>query len=130
MVSGAPGALLVVGLQHGEKRLLRYFHAADLLHKLDPSRDDAAAIRPAPTRYDWSVYGSRDVQLPQYSTQLYIDTDKGEYAGALQLMFADFLTLSAIGLISTKNPDGSPGFSLLVVITADFLAKYGLRRVA
>ena len=52
-------------------------HAADLLHKLDPSRDDAATIRPAPTRYDWTVYGSRDVQLPQYSTQLYIDTDKG-----------------------------------------------------
>ena len=52
-------------------------HAADLLHKLDPSRDDAATIRPAPTRYDWTVYGSRDVQLPKYSTQLYIDTDKG-----------------------------------------------------
>jgi hypothetical protein len=51
---------------------------------------------------------------------LYIDSDRGEYAGALQLMFADFVALSAIGLISTKNPDGSPGFSLLVLITADF----------
>ena len=51
---------------------------------------------------------------------LYIDTQRGEYAGALQLMFADFLSLAAIGLITTKMPDGSSGFSLLVIITADF----------
>ncbi len=51
---------------------------------------------------------------------LYIDTEHGEYAGALQLMFADFLTLTAIGLITTKMPDGSSGFSLLLIITADF----------
>jgi hypothetical protein len=51
---------------------------------------------------------------------LYIDTARGEYAGALQLEIAEFLGVSAIGLISTKNPDGSPGFSLLIVITADF----------
>jgi len=51
---------------------------------------------------------------------LYIDTDRGEYAGALQLEIADFLSVSAIGLISTKMPDGSSGFSLLIVIAADF----------
>ena len=51
---------------------------------------------------------------------LYIDAARGEYAGALQLEFADFLTLAAIGLIDTKLPDGSSGFSLLVIITADF----------
>jgi hypothetical protein len=51
---------------------------------------------------------------------LYIDTDRGEYAGALQLVFSDFLGLSAIGLITTKMPDGSAGFSLLIIITADF----------
>jgi hypothetical protein len=51
---------------------------------------------------------------------LYIDTDRGEYAGALELVFADFLSLHAIGLITTKMPDGSSGFSLLVIITADF----------
>ena len=28
--------------------------------------------------------------------------------------------MSAIGLINTKMPDGSPGFSLLIIITADF----------
>jgi hypothetical protein len=51
---------------------------------------------------------------------LSIDSARGEYAGALQLVFADFLSLSAIGLITTKLPDGSPGFSLLIVITAEF----------
>jgi len=51
---------------------------------------------------------------------LYIDQDRGEYAGALQLEIAGFLSVSAIGLISTKMPDGSSGFSLLIILTADF----------
>lgn len=51
---------------------------------------------------------------------LYIDTARGEYAGALQLEIADFLSVAAIGLISTKMPDGSSGFSLLIILTADF----------
>src|SRR5207249_2934696 len=44
----------------------------------------------------------------------------GEYAGVLELVVADFLSLHAIGLITTKMPDGSSGFSLLVIITAEF----------
>jgi hypothetical protein len=51
---------------------------------------------------------------------LYLDSSKGQYAGALQLEIADFLTVTAIGLVETKLPDGSDGFSLLIVITADF----------
>jgi hypothetical protein len=51
---------------------------------------------------------------------LYIDTDRGEYAGALQMEIAGFLSVAAIGLISTKMPDGSSGFSLLIILTADF----------
>ena len=51
---------------------------------------------------------------------LYIDADRGQYAGALQLEIAGFLSVAAIGLISTKMPDGSKGFSLLIIITADF----------
>jgi hypothetical protein len=51
---------------------------------------------------------------------LYFDSDKGEYAGALQLKFADFLTVTAIGIVETKMPDGSDGFSMLIIITADF----------
>jgi hypothetical protein len=51
---------------------------------------------------------------------LSLDPDRGEYAGALSLKFAGFLELNAIGLISTRMPDGSTGFSLLIVITAEF----------
>ncbi|MAU01156.1 MAG: hypothetical protein CL608_28770 [Anaerolineaceae bacterium] len=51
---------------------------------------------------------------------LYLDYEKGEYAGALELVFSEFLALKAIGLINTKMPDGSDGYSLLIVITAEF----------
>jgi hypothetical protein len=51
---------------------------------------------------------------------LFLDSEHGRYAGALQLVIADFLNVAAIGLIETKLPDGSDGFSLLVIITADF----------
>lgn len=51
---------------------------------------------------------------------LFFDWEKGEYAGALELTFAGFLSLKAIGIINTKMPDGSPGFSLLIIITAEF----------
>jgi hypothetical protein len=51
---------------------------------------------------------------------LFADPDRGEYAGALQLEFAKFLAVKAIGLITTRMPDGSTGFSLLLVLTAEF----------
>ncbi len=51
---------------------------------------------------------------------LYLDYDKGEYAGALELVFSGFLAVKAIGIINTKMPDGSDGFSLVVIVTAEF----------
>lgn len=51
---------------------------------------------------------------------LYFDFDREEYAGALELVFSGFLNLKAIGLITTKMPDGSKNFSLLIIITAEF----------
>ncbi|MCK2239051.1 MULTISPECIES: kelch repeat-containing protein [unclassified Crossiella] len=51
---------------------------------------------------------------------LYADPDRGEYAGALSLEFAGFIELNAIGLISTRFPDGDSGFSLLIVIATEF----------
>ena len=51
---------------------------------------------------------------------LSFDTAQGQYAGALQLSVSGLFTLSAVGLITTRMPDGTPGFSLLVVITAEF----------
>lgn len=51
---------------------------------------------------------------------LYFDFDNEEYAGALELKFGDVVDLKAVGLITTRMPDGSKGFSLLVIITAEF----------
>jgi hypothetical protein len=51
---------------------------------------------------------------------LLIDVDRGEYAGALELTFSGFLSLKAVGIINTRMPDGSSGFSLLIIITAEF----------
>ena len=50
---------------------------------------------------------------------LFFDAEQGEYAGALELSFS-VLNLKAIGLLTTRLPDGRPGFSLLVIITAEF----------
>ncbi len=51
---------------------------------------------------------------------LFFDFEKQEYAGALELTIANFISAKAIGLITTKMPDGSPGFSMLIIITAEF----------
>lgn len=51
---------------------------------------------------------------------LYFDFDKEEYAGALELVISEWIELKAIGLITTRLPDGSKGFSLLIIITAEF----------
>lgn len=51
---------------------------------------------------------------------LYFDFDKEEYAGVLELSIAKIVTVKAIALITTKMPDGSKGFSLLIIITAEF----------
>lgn len=51
----------------------------------------------------------------------FLDFNKKEerYAGILQLNFGD-IGLVAIGLITTKMPDGSKGFSMLIVISVEF----------
>ncbi len=51
---------------------------------------------------------------------LFLDVDRGEYAGALELVFSEWIALKAIGLINTKMPDGSKGFSMIIIITAEF----------
>lgn len=50
---------------------------------------------------------------------LYFDQDAGEYFGALELSFQKLFSLKAVGIINTKMPDGSEGYSLLIIITAD-----------
>ena len=63
---------------------------------------------------------SLDVGVVKGGGYLFFDPDNGEYAGALELSLAEIVTVTAIGLITTKMPDGSQGFSLLLIITAEF----------
>jgi len=53
---------------------------------------------------------------------LYLDPDKGEYFGALELSFKGLFDLKAVGILNTIMPDGSKGFSMLIIITAEFSA--------
>jgi len=50
---------------------------------------------------------------------LFHDRVQGLYAGVLQLSLKERLTLTAFGLLATRLPDGSKGYSLLVFITAE-----------
>jgi hypothetical protein len=51
---------------------------------------------------------------------LVFDEEKGQYAGGLELEFQGIITVKAVGILNTKMPDGSPGFSLLIIISAEF----------
>ena len=51
---------------------------------------------------------------------LYHDPAKQQYAGVVQLDFKG-ITLHAVGLLTTQLPGGREGYSLLVMISADFL---------
>lgn len=63
---------------------------------------------------------SIDAAVVKGGGYLYFDFDKEEYAGVLELAIAGIVTVKAIGLITTRMPDGSKGFSLLIIITAEF----------
>jgi Family of unknown function (DUF6603) len=53
---------------------------------------------------------------------LFLDYDKGEYGGILHLDIAGQISVTAIGLLNTKWPDGREGYSLVVLICAEFSA--------
>jgi hypothetical protein len=69
---------------------------------------------------------SIDASVVKGGGYLYFDFDKEEYAGVLELTIANFIAVKAIGLLSTKMPDGSKGFSLLLIITAEFSPPFQL----
>ena len=47
------------------------------------------------------------------------DPQRAEYSGMLQLELAETIALKAIGLLTTRMPDGSKGYSLIVILTAE-----------
>jgi hypothetical protein len=50
---------------------------------------------------------------------LFFDPQKEQYAGIVQLSLADTIAVKGVGLLTTRMPDGSKGFSLLVIISAE-----------
>jgi hypothetical protein len=50
----------------------------------------------------------------------YIEFREDEYVGILEVSVANYVQLKVIGLLNTKLPDGRQGFSLLLIITAEF----------
>ena len=50
---------------------------------------------------------------------LFLDKEKSQYSGVVQLNLQGDISVKAIGLIATRLPDNSRGFSLLVIITAE-----------
>ncbi|GIH02225.1 hypothetical protein Rhe02_02920 [Rhizocola hellebori] len=50
---------------------------------------------------------------------LFHDADRHLFGGLMQLSVHEKIMVTAYGLISQRMPDGSPGFSLLIFVTAD-----------
>jgi hypothetical protein len=50
---------------------------------------------------------------------LYHDRAQGLYAGVMELTVRDRITVKAFGLVGTRLPDGSKGYSLIVFITVE-----------
>ena len=48
------------------------------------------------------------------------DPANHKYAGAAQLKFKDKLNLNALGLLQTQLPNNQPGYSFVLLITAQF----------
>ncbi|MCY0986660.1 hypothetical protein OV203_05985 [Nannocystis sp. ILAH1] len=63
---------------------------------------------------------SLDAGVAKGGGYLFFDFDREEYAGALEIAVLELVTVKAVGLITTKMPDGSKGFSLLILISAEF----------
>ena len=51
---------------------------------------------------------------------LFIDAARGEYAGALELSIVGLFSIKAICLVTTKRPDGSEGWSMLLLLFGQF----------
>lgn len=52
---------------------------------------------------------------------LRFDPEKGQYDGIVELTLEDRFAVKGIGLIATRLPDSTKGFSLLIIITAEDL---------
>ncbi|WHZ20940.1 MAG: Beta-galactosidase [Nitrospira sp.] len=50
------------------------------------------------------------------------DSQRAEYSGMLQLELAETIAVKALGLLTTRLPDGNKGYSLVILLTAEGFA--------
>lgn len=62
-----------------------------------------------------------DTTLVSGGGTIYHDPATGTYFGILALRLGEHLTLKAFGLVATRNPDGSPGSSFIIIGTLEGL---------
>lgn len=61
-----------------------------------------------------------DAGALQGGGHLRFDTVRGQYSGVLALSIQKQFQLKVIGILDTKMPDGSEGFSLLLIVSVEF----------
>ena len=79
---------------------------------------DDLSFRP-PTRIAIAVDSERVSGGGLISRDVATDTQKIEYSGIVELQIAEKIAVKAIGLLTTRLPDGSKGYSLLIIITVE-----------
>lgn len=79
-----------------------------------PAQVDFAFKPPSGVGLSLDVHGVRGGGF------LDVDRPNHRYVGMLQLQFQDRIDVTAIGVISMQLPDGREGFSLLIIISAEF----------
>jgi hypothetical protein len=60
-----------------------------------------------------------DAAVAKGGGYLFFDPASEQYAGVVKLVLGEKIALTAIGLLTTRMPDGSRGFSLLLIVTAE-----------
>jgi len=61
------------------------------------------------------------LEAPGFSGGGYFEYSEGEYAGALELTIYELVSVKAIGILTTVMPDGGKGFSLIIIISTEFM---------
>ena len=61
-----------------------------------------------------------DAKAVKGSGYLYFDKAKGQYAGIVELTVKETVMVKAIGIITTKMPDESKGYSFLLIVSVEF----------
>lgn len=51
---------------------------------------------------------------------LNFDFDRGEYSGGLEIDISGIVTVTALGIITTRMPDGSDGFAMVIIMSVEF----------